>query len=351
MPRALVIELWGLGDATLATTAINALRLDGYEVTVLCKAGSAELLSGTFPEVRYEILNVPWTAFRGKYRLWRWPWGTLLRAIRNLRRQKFDLALGWRRDPRDHFLMWLSGARRRAGRPAKGSQIFLTHLASEKPLPRHSVECWRDVLEAVGISSADAAPLLNTRRSPTDPTFLPKFVIHCGAQQPVRRWPYFRELIHRLRGMYKFHLILMPDPDGYGAELADVADETLPSCTLEKLVETLANADLVFCNDSAPAHIAAATGTPVIAFFGPQLPGSFAPFGADHLAIARDICAFRPCFDYCRFPEPYCLTKLTVNEVFAEIEGHIEALSSQGTLSISKLPSPSSSSAHKSSDT
>lgn len=326
--KALVFELWGLGDATLASTAIRRLLAESYEVTMLCKASSAELLSRTYPSVHYEIFDAPWTAFRGKYHLWRWRWLTLLRLILKLRSNRFDLALGWRRDPRDHLLMWLAGARSRVGRPTKGSRIFLTRLPVAQPLPRHSVDCWRDVLESAGIPSEGTTPWLAAEPHSQGLDRQPIFVVHCGAQQPVRRWPasYWRELILRLRKLYKFQLVLMPDPDGFGMELADAANDVIPHPSLTELTSTLANADLVLCNDSAPAHIAAATDTPVIAFFGPQLRACFAPFGADHLAIARDICAYRPCFDYCHFSEPYCLTKLTVNEVWPEIQTHIEKL-------------------------
>jgi heptosyltransferase-2 len=37
----------------------------------------------------------------------------------------------------------------------------------------------------------------------------------------------------------------------------------------------------------------------------------------------RDICPYHPCSDYCRFPEPYCLTQLTPAIVGREIRHHL----------------------------
>jgi hypothetical protein len=39
----------------------------------------------------------------------------------------------------------------------------------------------------------------------------------------------------------------------------------------------------------------------------------------------RDICPYRPCSDYCRFPEPYCLTQLTPEIVTREVRTYLQA--------------------------
>src|SRR4051812_50186366 len=75
-PRLLVVELWGLGDLTFATTLLG-LAAREWEITLLAKPHAAPLLQPTFPEIRYLAWDAPWTAFRGKYRLHQWRWGGL----------------------------------------------------------------------------------------------------------------------------------------------------------------------------------------------------------------------------------------------------------------------------------
>jgi ADP-heptose:LPS heptosyltransferase len=54
-----------------------------------------------------------------------------------------------------------------------------------------------------------------------------------------------------------------------------------------ELAAVFARARLVVSNDSGPAHLAAAVGTPVVAFFGPTDPGRTAPSGAPVRVLDR----------------------------------------------------------------
>jgi heptosyltransferase-2 len=67
--------------------------------------------------------------------------------------------------------------------------------------------------------------------------------------------------------------------------------------------------------------------------FGPTDPDWFRPWGENHHLAIRDICPWRPCFDYCKFSEPYCMTKLFPDKVWPEIREHLEALILRGVLS------------------
>ena len=125
---------------------------------------------------------------------------------------------------------------------------------------------------------------------------------------------------------------MIPDPDGYGSSLAPLADWVLPDLTLSGLADVLSRVDLLLCNDSGPAHLAAAFGRPTIPIFGPSEPAWFRPWGTQHKVIIRDFCPWRPCFDYCTFPEPYCMTKLLPNRVWPEIREHLHHLIASGVL-------------------
>ena len=323
-PKLLLVEVWGLGDLVIATGFLRRAT-ERYDVTLLAKPYAAALLGRDFPQVRIVPWDPPWTAFRGKYRLWRWPWRQITRLLRDLRQERFAAAVSVRPDPRDHLVMWLVGARARYGYPRAGSRWFLNHPLPRRVTLQHRVEDWRQIGAALGLDHMEtAAPALE--RSPTDePPGRPEICFHLGARIAVRRWPeaYYRDLIGRLRAMVDFHLTLVPDPDGYGSSLADLADTYLPRLNLPELVATLGRTRLLLCNDSAPGHIAAAQGVPVVAFFGPQEPATFRPWGEDNFVVVRDLCPYRPCAAYCRFPEPYCLTRLTPDEVWPEVCRHV----------------------------
>lgn len=341
-PKLLVVELWGLGDLCFSTTFLRE-AVEQYDIWVVAKPYARELLSATYPSLRFVNFNAPWTAYRGKYKLWRWSWRELSSVIWQLRKERFDFAVSARSDPRDHWLMWMAGARKRFGYLHAGSQVFLTNLLTRKKAKQHKVEDWRECAAALGLrASAASAPHLEcsayTQEQSVKAKLLqiekPIICLHAGARIPVRRWPedYFSQIVMELRKEFDFHLLLIPDLDGYGRELVPLADTVLEQLSISDLVQVLGKSDLVLCNDSGPQHIAAACGRPAIAIFGPTDPEWFRPWGAAHHVVIRDICPYRPCFDYCRFKEPYCMTKLLPVTAWPEIHQHIRLLLTNGIL-------------------
>jgi len=333
MKKILVLELWGIGDATLMTSALQGFISDGWNVTILAKPQTRLLLHPVFPQVKFIEFDAPWTAFRGKYRLWRWPWSTLGQLLAAVRREQFVAAVSIRSDPRDHLLMWLAGIPRRIGFVHPLSRWTLNEPMPARDPDAHRVEDWWKLQDrVVGTASTHHLPrmtvdvaLVEKLRAQLGRDARPMVALHCGARIAVRRWPegYFRQLIVSLREKFDFQLVLIPDPDGYGSSLRDLADHTFSELSLADLLALLSCADQVICNDSGPCHLAAALGVPVVAFFGPQRPELFRPFGHNHLVVIRDICPLRPCSDYCRFPENYCLTKLVPASACPEIESYL----------------------------
>jgi len=333
MKKILMVELWGIGDATLMTSALQGFLSDGWTVTILAKPQTRLLLQPAYPQVKFIEFDAPWTAFRGKYRLWRWPWSTLGRLLSALHRERFDTAISIRCDPRDHLLMWLAGIRRRIGFAHAFSRLFLNEPMPVHDPNAHRVEDWWKLQDRVsGVLSVHQSPhltvdlaLAEKYRAQLNENPHPIVALHCGARIAVRRWPegYFRQLITSLREKFDFQLVLIPDPDGYGNSLHDLADHTFPELSLAELLALLSCATQVICNDSGPCHLAAALDIPVIAFFGPQRPELFRPFGDHHLVVIRDICPLRPCSDYCQFPENYCLTKLVPALACPEIDSYL----------------------------
>ncbi len=333
--KLLICELWGLGDLTLATTLIDRAR-SNYEVHLLAKPHARDLLQPTYPDVVFHDYVAPWTAHYRKYQLWSWNWSDLLKIIIDLRRERFDVGVSVRADPRDHVLMWMTGARKRIGFPIKGSDIFLHERLREPRQKWHRVESYRELGRHAGVLGIDAAnPRLdgdNYRTARIDelvqPANKPIVTAHLGAGQPVRHWPekYWSDTLVKLREQFDFHLIVAPDSDAFGATLRSIADGFIENLSVRELVDLMRRSNLVLCHDSGPMHVAAACGVPTMAFFGPGEPRWFRPWGDNHHMIIRDICPLRPCFDFCPFPENYCLTKMTPADVWPEITTHFESI-------------------------
>jgi heptosyltransferase-2 len=335
---------------TFSTPLLRAAQ-EHYDITLVGKEHATQLLQPTFPDIRFISFEAPWSAYRGKYALWRWNWAKLFSLFWRLRGERFDAAVSVRNDPRDHLFMLLAGARARYGFPIRGSDMFLTNPLTRSHPEQHKVEDWRDIGRTLGLSGMDeAGPRLEHARyrsAGVDEILAghsgkPIVCLHPGARLPVRRWAEsnFRYIVERMRKEFDFHLVLIPDPDGYGRALVPLADTVLPTLGVADLVDVLGRAELLLSNDSGPSHIAAACGRPAIVAFGPTNPAWFRPWGEHHHLIIRDICPWRPCFDYCKFSEPYCMTKLRPEAAWPDIRRHVEKLLSSDVVSPALLRCP-----------
>ncbi len=350
--KLLVIDFWGLGDLTFATALLRE-AVKSWDVTLVGKKHARPLLEPTYPDLCFEVYDAPWSAFYGKYRLLNWDWSELTGLIGRLRREQFDAAVSVRNDSRDHLFMWLIGAKRRYGFPVRASRLFLTDCLIHSKPRQHKVEDWRVIGRALGLSTMEQAdPYLDHTRYRTAHIDAlvghidkPIICLHPGARIHVRRWPeeYFARIIGKLRKHFDFHLLLIPDPDGYGKALADLCDSELPPLALHELVDVLGRVDLLLCNDSGPGHIAASCGRPALPIFGPTDPEWFRPWGDIQKILIRDICPWRPCFDYCKFSEPHCMTKLFPETVWPEIHEHLLWLLKEGVLPARMLKAPTES--------
>lgn len=333
--KILLIENWGLGDAVIMTAAIKYLLECGYDLTVLCKPASAELLQPSYPDCKYIVFNWPWTAFTHKYRFWKWPWRKIAQLLHELHNNRFHAALSVRPDPRDHLIMFLTGAQQRLSYRRCGSSLFLTDAFHPEP-ERHRVDDWllltarlkeKNTLQPepqLNSSAYNNQNLLDENEAGSSPWLL----IHCGAGQPVRCWPqnYYAEIAARIKAKYLCRLCVVYDAPPLDQQLTELADKTFISPTINDLVVIAGKVKALLANDSGPGHIAAALGTPVCSFFGPQNPALFRPYGKGHLVIEGSSCRHKPCRDYCRFPSAQCLTGITPDQAWPEINQWLSKL-------------------------
>ena len=195
-PKLLVVELWGLGDLVIATPFLRAAS-ERYDVTLLAKPYAQDLQPRLWPDVRVVTFVAPWTAFKGKYRLWRWPWRADVAVVEAARAERFDVGLSGALGTRAIISgSGLAGCERRLGFPRLGSQRLSD--ASADPTRPHGASL--RVLAHAGRGPG-------TRCPPARPFPFRRHVrrARCwstrGAGQPIRVWPLerYHAIVQRLR--------------------------------------------------------------------------------------------------------------------------------------------------------
>lgn len=317
-PRLLVLELWGLGDLIIATPFLRAAA-EKYDVTLLAKPFALELRPRLWPAVKVIPFNAPWTAFRDKYQLWFWPWRELFALRRQLVAQSFDLAVSARWDPRDHLALKWSGARERLGFSRLKSRRYLTQELTRPDPLAHRVESWRTVGTALKLTLPARGEMFSTP-CPRPPVVL----IHTGARLPLRVWPLknFAELVARLR-QKNLTVQVACDVDQLDWWRHRGENAVAPR-TVAELFGCLDQAGVFIGNDSGPGHLAAAVGRPTFTLFGPQLPEWFAPLHPASEVVEGRACPYKPCSDYCRFAEPFCLRGISVADIWPRVETFVQ---------------------------
>ena len=317
-PRLLVLELWGLGDLVIATPFLRAAA-EKYSVTLLAKPYALDLRPRLWPGVEVIPFTAPWTAFAlgDKYEVWRWPWPELFALRRRLVGEHFDFGVSARWDPRDHLALKLAGACERLGFPRLKSRQWLTQELTRPDPLAHRLEAWRVAGAALGLGLPPRAEIFPAAARP------PVVLLHTGARLPLRVWPLenFLEVATRLRAK-KIAVQIACDADQTGWWQARGEKAACPE-SVASLLKIIDGAGVFIGNDSGPGHLAVACGRPTFTLFGPQLHEWFAPLHPASEVLEGKACPYKPCSDYCRFPEAFCLRDVTVEEAWPRLEAFV----------------------------
>jgi ADP-heptose:LPS heptosyltransferase len=340
LKKILVIELWGIGDVVLATGVLRALRKNypSAKINILAKEHAKTILSSSNIVDKFIIYDFPWTKFRGKYCFWKWDWIGLFRLIKRLRSEKFDLVLDARGDVRNNLLVFFTGAKRRVGYNWTGGGFLLTDVVKVEKNKLHRIDAWGYLLRYLGLSSVDAKPAIDIPQEEkkwADDFLRNKGInkanllvgVHPGAGIKTRCWPLrrFVDIAAYLR-QKGVQVVFFIEPGGYGDDIRLPEGCLKIKVCLCKYMAIVKDLDFLICNDGGAMHIATAVGTPVVAIFGPMEQEWFGPYGEDNVVIMKDNVSCRPCSDYCKHKEPYCLTGITEEQVIKQVDGVIDRI-------------------------
>jgi lipopolysaccharide heptosyltransferase II len=145
-----------------------------------------------------------------------------------------------------------------------------------------------------------------------------RYVALCpGAEYgPAKRWPYFRELAAKLDAQ----VVLLGSPGDVKQGQGIAGTNLIGKTTLDEAIDLIAGAAAVVSNDSGLMHVAAATGTPLVALFGSSSPEHTPPMSARARVLwLKPECS--PCFEReCPLGHFKCLRELSVERVLQELE-------------------------------
>jgi ADP-heptose:LPS heptosyltransferase len=342
--EVLVLRLDRIGDVVMSLPALYELRaaLPKARIRLAVGAWSAAVVRHA-PVDEILVWSAPWAGRESE--------GAegalgLARRARDLRASRLDLALDLQGDVRSSMLLWLTGARIRAGYANTGGAGLLTHV-----IPLDETVSWieqnRRAVEAVlgsEIARVTVDPLTDEDRGfaarfreALGPLRRPLVGIHPSGGRPVKQWDITRWADVAALLQREFGATIVVTGSEADKPLAETLAQALrvpPVDVTGRLGvrETMAVIDvldLFLSSDTGPMHMACAVDTPSVSVFGPTDParyfsGGDGSLGSRHVVIRADLwCS--PCNLVRKAPAeclrpsmPECLDLVTVQAVHEE---------------------------------
>lgn len=316
-----------IGDFICATPAFRALRL---------ALPQAELTMITLPMLRELVERSPYldrfVSFPGFPGLAEqfFEARRVVRFLEEMQAEQFDLAIqmqgsGVYSNP---FTLLL-GARVTAGFIREGDSAGCLDAALPLPQTGHEVQrvlALATFLGAVPQGEETEFPLkpedyaaANELLTGVDPPFIG---LHPAAREVTRRWPpeRFAQAALQVRQRFGGTIVLLGEAEEcataeligqqVGAPYLNLVGRT----SLPVLGGVIARLAVLMTNDTGPAHVAYALGTPTVTIFGGGDPARYGPLAGSHHLLAYPV-PCRPC-SYAACPVGYvCLEHVTVPQV------------------------------------
>ena len=339
--RILIVRLGAVGDVVHALPALTALRdrLPRAHIAWLVEDKSASLLEGhPYLDERIVLPRSRWSRDSRRLRTLPRAMASVFTTMADLRGRGFDLVIDFQANCRGGLWGWVTGARERvgfAGHTEREANYVFSSRHIRPPSERlHKVEKNLALLRGIGIEPIRTDPVLPVSAEEADRAERwigetidddrPLAIVHPGVSRFgfYKRWPAdgYRQLLVGLGGEGVRTVVTWGPGEEEDArrlvEAARRANGTTPPALLGPetrsllgLVELIRRADLFVGSDSGPLHIASATGTPVVALFGPKDPVRYGPWGGPSAVVRAGVecspCTRRSCSD------PVCMTTLT----------------------------------------
>ena len=331
--KILILKPSSLGDVIQALPVLRLLKLHFRDAEIFWWIDSA---LAPLLEDDPDLAGI----VRFERRRWAAPrhWPEMLRSIRWMRDQHFDLVIDLQCLARSGAFAWLANGKSLIGldEVREGARGFYDIAVRRTSFHTHAVDWYLSVLPQLGVpvhnnfqwlpERPQIAAAVNSKLKTHDSKLI---ALQPGARWRNKRWPaeYFAGLVCLIAQDFpaaRFVILGDSKEKPLGEIIARVAPERcLNLCgetTLPEMVEWLRLCDLMVTNDTGPMHAAAALGKPVIALFGPTEPRRTGPYGQLENVLRIDLTC-SPCFKgHCTYEKPNeCLNALSPAQVLAQI--------------------------------
>lgn len=345
MYNILIVKTSAIGDVTHTLPALHALRRQYPQarITWLVEEAAAGLLVG-HPALDRLLIS------RRKHwaqELRRGPrralaaLGEAYRFLRQLRDTRYDLLLDFQGLLKSGVLVALARAKRKVGfgrgmAHAEGSWIFLNERIPAVDMNIHALDRELLLLKAIGVEAPAvefALPITAAHRQKVEALLAaaqvdrtrPLIAINPQATWPTKLWfaERFAELADRLAA--RGWAVVFTGSPGDRDEVARIlsamqspAANLAGATSLLELAALYQMAQVVVSTDTGPMHIAAATGTPVVAIFGSTAPWRTGPWGEQHRVVRVEM-ACSPCLKKGCPTQRECMREVSVAMVEAAV--------------------------------
>lgn len=339
--KILIIKPSALGDIVHTLPVLSALRKSYPDARILwlVRTEFAPLLR-SHPYLNDVILfdrKFLGTAWKSPKAL-----GALLKLIRRLRKEKFDLIVDLQGLFRTASLGWLSGCKIRFGPHSKRefSHFFYTKAIKQNSTCAHAVDYYLRIAEAAGAVGGDVEFVLptNTEADKSIRQLLGRAVadgknfavLIPGSAHADKCWAAenFATLADRISERYGLSVITVgtQGETSIGDEIKAEANAPVINLggktDIPMLVELLRKAKLVVSNDTGPGQIAAALHVPLVMIFGRSNPARVAPYSRPECIAAAEIENRGESIN--NFENKYHIGHVTVDEVFEKASTQLQ---------------------------
>jgi lipopolysaccharide heptosyltransferase II len=272
-------------------------------------------------------------------------WPEMIRSIRWLRDQRFDLVIDLQCLARSGAFAWLADGKFLIGldETREGARGFYDLAVPRVNFHTHAVDWYLAVLPHLGVPVHEQFSWLPERagiaasvRSKWPAAGARWIAVQPGARWQTKRWPVenFVELVRLLSHEFpetRFAILGDHQDRPLGEFISGaVPERCLNLCgqtSLPEMIEWLRLSELMITNDTGPMHVAAALRKPVLALFGPTEPRRTGPYGQLENVLRIDLpCS--PCFKgRCTYEKPNeCLKAISPVTVFEFALKKLQAL-------------------------
>lgn len=295
----LVLDLHLIGDAVMLLPFLAALRRRYPQsfITVVAGPWNLPVLDGEPSIDRVIEFAAPWVKRQGL----RKSCVAVMRLVRTLQAQRWDIGIDMRGDIRNILILYFANCVQRFGFDFTGGASLLTTVVPDNgqlaSLLNHHERLAASLDAFDGRSFVALLTLSEAELSAAN--CIARYIgFHFGASMPLRRPPVEEAAALLAAGIGQFDervvLFSAPDIEAYVAEVLAAVDPALRAhidvwCgDLRGFIVVASRARVLYTMDSGPAHLAAATGCPTVVLFGPNRSAFTAPRGPNVICVELD---------------------------------------------------------------